>query len=150
MSNITEPWSVLFMRVLGALSLLMPRLYSFFRGGRKVVIVCDHLQGVASRPASAGVHRCIFPCVVRCQRGLFRRNIELDSFHGVHHHIAEFICRPDFLLQAKVRQRYFDDGVCFLFFFVPSSWLWCPGVTPDFDIFVSSTGNFNIGTSDHM
>ena len=56
-----------------------------------------------------------------------------------------------FLLQAKVRQRYFDDGVCFLYhFFVPSSWLWCPGVTPDFDIFVSSTGNFNIGTSDHM
>ena len=48
------------------------------------------------------------------------------------------------LSQAKVRQRHFDAG----FFSVRHLDFLCPGVTPDFDIFVSSTGNFNIGTSD--
>ena len=51
------------MSVSGAHSVLVRRLF-FFRGGRKIVVVYDHLQVVASGPASAGVHRCLSPCVV--------------------------------------------------------------------------------------
>ena len=56
------------------------------------MVVYDHLQVVVSGPASAGVHRGIFPCAALTQwcamsegslpPGQWLR-IELDSFHGV-------------------------------------------------------------------
>ena len=88
--------------------------------GRKVVGVHDHLQVDVSGLASAGVlvlaQWYAMSDVSLSPAALLQwLRSELDSFHAVRHQSAELEAKQ-FLLQAKVRQRYSDNEVCSLYY----------------------------------